>query len=150
MAMSMSDVVSLAISLLALAIAIWTWWQGQKAGRTELTELNKIVLDNPEFNSQAWCEASIGHPDDRRRNRYDVFAQMIWDYVEYTYLEFGERALERSPVYGVAVYFASIHKAWLHNTQASFPYYGEKFVMWVKRLPAPEGPVASQQTFLAS
>jgi hypothetical protein len=137
-----SSIVSLSIALIALAVAVWTWWRTQGATRFALAhgtlmEINRIVLEHPEFNSQAWCEESLDHSDERRKYQYDVFAQIVWDYLERIYFEFGERGLVRAPLYGAVVYLASLHRAWLIKNQKSFPYYATRFVTYVDKLPRP-------------
>ncbi|MEK6567515.1 MAG: hypothetical protein AABZ27_02095 [Candidatus Omnitrophota bacterium] len=109
--------ISIPISLLALGISIWTWKSTHKVGRYEkadelLLEIHKIELEHPEFHNPEWCKQALNHNDLKIRGSYDVFACIVWNFLETLYNRFGEKDLRKSAFYPAMKELSRQHREW--------------------------------------
>lgn len=114
--------ISVAISLLALFVSIWTWKFTYLLRRYEtadnlLLELHKIELNHPDFRDPEWCKQAIDHTDKSIRNTYDIFACTVWNFLETLYDRYGEKNLRKSPFFSVMKDLARRHSAWFFKEE---------------------------------
>ncbi len=110
------------ISCIALFFSIWTWRYNYISKRYEtadnfLLEIHKIELNHPEFHDPDLIRQALNHSDPKVRYSYDIFACIIWNFLETLYDRYGERNLRKSPFFGAMKDLSKRHSAWFFKEE---------------------------------
>ena len=132
------SIVSAAISAMALIVSIVTWRKAHRESRydpadTELFELLKLELEHPEFRSDEWCANALVSSDPAVHRAYEIFAMMIWNYLEGLYERFGEKELAKGSFAGVIRDFGGRHMGYLKFGNNA-TYYDADFRKFVEKV----------------
>ncbi len=114
------------ISVIALAISIFTWYRGHRNSLydhcdTALNDLVKLSLEYPQFRDEELCLKALNSDDDLERLRYDGFAVLVWNYLETLYDKYGNR-LSKTPFHGAMLGLGQRHKHYLFKDDAYLSY----------------------------
>ena len=112
-------VVSLTLSIMALGISLYTWRLNFMAelydvADARLQEIHMIELQHPEFHNPEWCKKAITSDEAKIRDAYDVYASIVWNFMEALYDRYGTKVLAKSPYYSAMKDLAQRHSLWLY------------------------------------
>lgn len=125
-------ILGLSLALVSTTISAFTWIHSHNANRHQMADdqlhrLHEIELNAPHFRDDAWCQAALeeGAPT---WPTYDVYATMVWNYLETLYDRFGEGKLLESSFGGSIIDLTSRHYGWFKRNEA---YFGSEFRSFV-------------------
>ena len=137
----LDSIISIAISLVALIISIITYnrtrsFEKYNFSDQRLHDLLEISLNNAKF-----CDPEFTNNYNSKKvkidpeyQRYDVYAMMIWNYLQVLFDYYGKRSIlsDRNPCSGVVEYWSILHSRWYFE-EGNREYYDDYFEKIIKK-----------------
>lgn len=129
------SVISLIFSIIAIFVSIRIWRKDFLIRRYDvadqlLFEIHKIHLEHPEFLDPEWIRQAIDHPDPKIKYLYDVFATIVWNFLETLYERYGDE-LQHSSFYGAMQTLGTRHRDWFFREE-NFSCYNPGLVRFLR------------------
>lgn len=136
--MELNDYISLALSVVAVILSIYVWIRNRSSERyrildDRLLSILQINLDYPEFDDAAFTSKYDHSDNERLRQQYEIYAMIVWNFLESIFGYYGERGIKRSSFFGVLRYWSTLHQTWL-SQQEEKSDYAPKFRRYVARV----------------
>lgn len=117
MNLTLNESITIAISAIALGFAMISFIRTRdhekyKISDDMLLEILKINIEYPEFDNPEFTENFMSHDDLLLKKRYDIYAMMVWNYMESLYDYYGTKKIQKICYWGAIQYWSKLHYKW--------------------------------------
>ena len=136
--MPFKDYLSLAMSVIAITLSIYVWLKNRIAEKYKILDdrllsILRINLDHPEFDDSTFTARYAECENAKLVRQYEIYAMIVWNFLESLYEYYGERKLKRTSFFGVITYWSKLHQEWFAKPENN-NHYTDKFRAYVAKL----------------
>lgn len=129
--MTQIDIITTVITaLISIAAFIFSWLSYSRTIENEkqrivddtISQILEINLQYPDFDKPDFTNSYNKNPEKKIAKQYEIYAMIVWNFLERLYSYYGEKKLKKSEYWGAFLYWSDLHYYWLSNPDFSISY----------------------------